>query len=124
MSEKLKAIWIEIPVTDLERALKFYQTVFDLPATDIIADEVRRISILPTADGAANVSLNQTANFTPSDQGTLAYFTVDGDLQRTLEKVETAGGVIIDEKTPRGNFGFFALILDSEGNLLTLHSPE
>ena len=124
MSEKLKAIWIEIPVTDLERAMKFYQTVFDLPATDIIADEVRRISIMPTADGAANVSLNQTANFTPSDQGTLAYFTVDGDLQRTLEKVETAGGVIIDEKTPRGNFGFFALILDSEGNLLTLHSPE
>ena len=124
MSEKLKAIWIEIPVTDLEHALKFYQTVFDLPATDIIADEVRRISILPTADGAANVSLNQTANFTPSDQGTLAYFTVAGDLQRTLEKVETAGGVIIDEKTPRGNFGFFALILDSEGNLLTLHSPE
>ena len=124
MSEKLKAIWIEIPVSELDRAMKFYQTVFDLEATEIIADEVRRISILPTADGAANVSLNQTANFTPSDQGTLAYFTVAGDLQRTLEKVETAGGTIVDGKTPRGNFGFFALILDSEGNLLTLHSPE
>ena len=102
MTATLKAIWIEIPVTDLERAMKFYQTAFDLAATDIIADEVRRITILPTADGAANVSLNQTANFAPSDQGTLAYFSVEGDLSETLEKIEAAGGKLDVKVQPKG----------------------
>ena len=120
----MRAIWIEIPVIKLERAMKFYQTVFDLTETEIIADEVRRITILPTPEGAANVSLNQTANFEPSDKGTLAYFSVDGDLNRTLEKINVAGGKIVDGKTPRGDFGFFALVSDSEGNLLTIHSTQ
>ncbi|MBC7798313.1 MAG: VOC family protein [Pyrinomonadaceae bacterium] len=118
----MRAIWIEIPVTNLERAMKFYQTVFNLSSTDIIADDVRRITILPTPEGAANVSLNQTVDFEPSAKGTLAYFNVDGDLSETLEKVESANGKIIDGKTQRGDNGFFALITDSEGNLLTIHS--
>lgn len=124
MSATLKAIWIEIPAKDLERAMKFYQTVFDLSATEIIADAVRRITILPTADGAANVSLNQTNGFEPSKQGSLPYFTVEGDLTETLKKVTNAGGKITEGKTPRGNVGYFALVLDTEGNALTLHSQQ
>lgn len=120
----MRAIWIEIPVINLERAMKFYQTVFNLASTEIIADDVRRITILPTPEGAANVSLNQTANFEPSAKGTLAYFNVNGDLSDTLQRVESASGKIIDGKTPRGNNGFFALISDSEGNLLTIHAAQ
>lgn len=124
MSNNLKAIWIEIPVINLERAMKFYQSVFDLPPTEIIADGVRRITILPTAEGAINVSLNETANFEPSKSGTLAYFSVEGDLNDTLRKTEAANGEIIDAKNPRGDAGYFALILDTEGNLLTVHSQQ
>ena len=124
MSANLKVVWIEIPATNLERAMRFYQTVFGLAETKIIADAVRRITILPTANGAAHVSLNQTADFEPSDKGTLAYFSVDGDLNETLEKVAAANGKIVDGKTPRGNAGYFALICDSEGNLLTIHSAQ
>lgn len=118
----MHATWIEIPVKDLTRALSFYQQVFQLPPTEIIKDEVRQISILanPTPEGRAGVSLNQTAHFEPSSHGTLAYFAVSGDLNDTLRVAEEAGGKIIDPKTARGNLGFFALVLDTEGNLLTL----
>lgn len=122
----MQASWVEIPVKDLNRALSFYQTVFKLPQTEIIKDEVRQISILanPTPEGKAGVSLNQTHNFEPSDKGTLAYFYVEEELNQTLKQVEAAGGKIIDPSTPRGNTGYFALVLDTEGNLLTVHSQK
>jgi uncharacterized protein len=122
----LVASWVEIPVKNLERAIGFYQTVFKLPEPQIIADEVRRISILatPTPEGKPGVSLNQTPNFEPSDKGTLAYFYIEDELSQTLQAAETAGGKIVEPGTPRGNNGYFALVLDTEGNLLTIHSAK
>ena len=121
----LKTSWVEIPVKNLERALAFYQAVFDLPQADILADDVRRISILalPSPEGQAGVSLNQTANFTPSDQGVLVYFYVEPDLGVQLSRVEAVGGAIVEPKNARPAGGFFATIKDSEGNLLILNSP-
>lgn len=120
------ASWIEIPVKNLERAISFYQTVFKLPQPEIIADGTRRITIIanPTPEGRAGVSLNQTANFEPSDRGTLAYFYVEEELNQVLKQIEKTGGKIIDPSTPRGNTGNFALVLDTEGNLLTVHSQK
>lgn len=122
----LRTSWVEIPVKDLERALTFYQTVFDLPPTDILADDVRRISILalPSPEGQAGVSLNQTSNFEPSDQGVLVYFFVEPDLSLQLSRIEAAGGAIIEPKNVRPAGGFFATIKDTEGNLLILNSPS
>jgi uncharacterized protein len=114
--------WVEIPVTNLERAMAFYQAVFALPATDILADEVRRITVLagPTPEGWAGVSLNQTAHFLPSDQGVLVYIAVEGDLSAYLGRAEAAGGAVVESLHTRPSGGRFATIKDSEGNLLTL----
>jgi predicted enzyme related to lactoylglutathione lyase len=122
----LRSSWVEIPAINLERALAFYQAVFELPPTDILADEVRRIAILngPSPNGPAGVSLNQTANFVPSDQGVLVYFFVEPNLSAYLERAVAAGGTIIEPKAARPAGGFFATIKDSEGNLLTLNSPS
>jgi uncharacterized protein len=115
--------WVEIPVVNLERAMTFYQTVFQLPATDILADEVRRITILAApAEGKAGVSLNQTANFEPSDKGVLVYFAVDSGLNAYLERAIAAGGSIAEPLHSRPAGGTFATIKDSEGNLVTLVS--
>jgi uncharacterized protein len=120
----MKASWIEIPVKDLERANKFYQTIFRHEAAQIIEQDVRRITILPSPEGQATASLNQTANFEPSDKGILVYFDVEESLDALLARVETAGGKVVDGKTQRGEYGYFAIILDSEGNALTLHSMK
>jgi uncharacterized protein len=121
----LRPSWIEIPVRNLERALAFYQATFALPPTEILADEVRRIAILngPTPNGPAGVSLNETANFHPSDQGVLVYFYVEPDLDAHLARAVAAGGAIVEPKAARPVGGFFATVKDSEGNLFTLNAP-
>jgi len=120
----MRAIWVEFPVNDLERAMKFYQVVFDLQPTEIMTDDVRRTTVLVsgTGEGAAGVSLNQTKNFAPGDKGVLVYLDAGEDLTHSLNRVEAAGGKIIEPKTSMGDAGNYATILDSEGNLLALYS--
>jgi hypothetical protein len=118
----LRTSWIEIPVHDLERAMVFYQRVLNLVPTPVIEGDGRRITVLPSVDGTAGVSLNQTANFVPSDQGVLVYFHLDTDLQQILDRVELAGGTIIDPKHLRSIGGYFAIVKDSEGNLFALNA--
>ncbi|MBC8161636.1 MAG: VOC family protein [Roseiflexaceae bacterium] len=122
----MQVFWVEIPAVDLERAMAFYQTVFKLQPTEIIADATRRITILisPTPEGRVAVALNQTQNFPPSASGPLVYLHVDEPLAQTLSRIEGAGGqvTLVEPEEVRGAFGKFATILDSEGNALVVHS--
>src|SRR5690606_14346767 len=121
----IQAVWFEIPVMDLERAMKFYQAVFDLPPTEISTDDIRRTTTLfpGNAEGAAGISLNQTQNFPPSDHGPLVYLDASPDLTPVLQRVEPAGGKVVEGKTSMGAAGCYATFLDTEGNLLALYSP-
>jgi predicted enzyme related to lactoylglutathione lyase len=103
----MQAFWVEIPVHDLERAATFYQTVFGLSAGEIDDDGVRRTLDLvnPTDSGGIGISLNQTANFEPSDKGIFIYFRSEGD---SLEKVIDAGPI-----SPRANLSKVAGISES-----------
>jgi uncharacterized protein len=119
-----QAVWIEIPVKDIERALKFYQTLFELEAIEITNDGVRRTATLfgdPTGQ-KAGISLNQTANFEPSDKGVFVYLDAGEDLTEHLNRVEPAGGKVVEGKTSMGEAGWFASFTDTEGNLLALYS--
>ena len=120
----MQAVWIEIPVKDLGRAMEFYQAVFQLQPTEIMTDAVRRTTTLvnTTEQGGAGISLNQTANFEPSDKGVLVYLDVGEDLTQHLQRVEAAGGRIVEGKTSMGEAGYYATVLDSEGNCLALYS--
>src|SRR5262245_18865790 len=121
----MQAVWIEIPVRDLERAMKFYQAVFGLAATEVGADEVRRTTTLHyTPDGGPGISLNQTRNFEPSDRGTLVYLDAGEDLTDHLKRVEAAGGAVVEPKTSMGEAGYYATFRDSEGNVLALYSAK
>jgi len=120
----MQAVWIEIPVKDIERALRFYQAVFQLEAIEISTDEVRRTAVLVdnTGAGGAGISLDQTSNFEPSDKGTLVYLDAGADLTDHLNRVEPAGGTIVERKTSMGAAGQYATVRDTEGNVLALYS--
>ena len=120
-----RAVWIEIPVNDLEWAMAFYQAVFDLPAAEIADDGERRTATLLNggAEGQTpGISLNQTANFTPSDKGVYVYFDCGSESTSYLPKVEAAGGKVIQPETSMGGAGYFASVLDTEGNMIGLYS--
>ncbi|HLG25352.1 MAG TPA: VOC family protein [Candidatus Gracilibacteria bacterium] len=120
--------WFEVPVTDMERAMKFYETVLDLKL------ERHRMGPLdmawfPTLDGKMGTpgSLVMHKEFyKPSADGVLVYFTAQsGDLSNELGRIEGADGKIISpKKMVSEEYGFMALVLDTEGNRIALHSRK
>lgn len=115
--------WIEIPVTDLDRAKKFYG--------EILGQEIEempfpggRYGVLPFDPEAPGVGggLVQMEGMTPSMEGPTVYLNGGDDLSGPLAKVEAAGGKIIMPKTDIGDNGFMAQLIDTEGNRVALHS--
>lgn len=117
----IQPIWIEVPVKNIERAAQFYAALFKL-SYQITDDGTRRTTTL-NGDGVG-FSLNQTHNFEPSDKGPLVYLDAGDDLNDLLPHVQPAGGKIITPKTSMGAIGNYALIQDTEGNILALYSPN
>ena len=121
--------WFEVPVTDMDRAKKFYETVFNVeisiqefggvlmgwfpPAEDI------------TAPGISGSLVKSEGNYIPSaTHGTVVYFnSQSGDISDELSRVEAAGGKILQDKTLISNeIGYMAQIIDSEGNRIALYN--
>ncbi|MEK6155647.1 VOC family protein [Flavobacteriaceae bacterium 3-367] len=116
--------WFEIPVTDMDRAKTFYESVFELSISvhdlgGLIMGWFPHAEDKPGASG----SLVQHEMYTPSvTDGPLIYFS-SVDVNVELGRVAGAGGEILKPKTEIGDgHGFMALFKDSEGNRIALHS--
>ncbi|HLF33701.1 MAG TPA: hypothetical protein VI583_05670 [Cyclobacteriaceae bacterium] len=120
------ASWFEIPTTVFDRAVKFYETVFavKLEILDLGDLKMARFPSVGEAPGSQGSLVNHNKFYHPSENGVLIYLTSpSGDLNSDLKKVEEAGGkVIMPRRQISEAFGFMALILDSEGNRIALHS--
>ena len=116
--------WFEIPVNDLSRATKFYETIFD---TELSLNEMgpSKMAWFPMEreGSGSGGSLHKTEGYTPSAQGTLVYFSVD-DIEGVLSKVEKNGGKKLEEKSSIGEHGFIAIFQDTEGNRIGIHSMK
>lgn len=115
----VQATWIEVPAKDIERATRFYSSVFDVSAR-AMNDEVRQTRTLTDEDAGVGFSLNQTANFSPSDQGVLVYLNAGDQLDALLQRIPAAGGVITLPKTEMFEGWYYAIFRDTEGNQLAL----
>lgn len=121
--------WFEIPVLDMDRAKKFYETVFDV---EISINEFGNVLMgwFPpaediTAPGISGSLVKSEGNYIPSaTHGSVVYFnSQSGDLSIELDRVELAGGKILQPKTLISNeIGYMALVLDSEGNRIALYN--
>jgi uncharacterized protein len=118
--------WFEIPVADMGRAVRFYEKVFDL-SLDRHTMGPLDMAWFPSVvegTGAPGTLVYSPEHYTPSDKGTLIYFTASsGDLSMELSRVGTAGGKVLQEKTLiTEEIGYMGLFLDSEGNRIAIHS--
>lgn len=118
--------WLEIPVTDMERAIKFYEKVFDfkLDRHKMGPLDMAWFPWITDGLGSGGSLVHYPAAYKPSTDGVLVYFTAhSGDLANELSRVEEAGGQVLQKKTQISEeHGFMALIIDSEGNRVALHS--
>ena len=119
--------WFEIPVTDMDRAKKFYEAVFDVSISvhDLGGFIMGWFPPATEPKNEAMGSLVQHETYQPSEtHGTLVYFASE-NVEIELGRVEEAGGVILRPKTSiGGEHGFMALFKDSEGNRIALHSQQ
>ena len=110
----------EIPVTDMDRAIAFYRTVFDLELRRDNVDGYEmaffpRDDINPGTSGA----LAKGDVYKPSHDGTIIYFDV-ADIDIVFERTVAAGSRVLYKKTDIGTAGFVGEIEDSEGNRIAL----
>jgi uncharacterized protein len=80
------------------------------------------VGVSPHGDGEAGGCLLNSPDEKPSAQGVMIYLNVNGRLDDAIVAVSTHGGKVISPKHEIGPFGFRAIVLDSEGNRIALHS--
>jgi predicted enzyme related to lactoylglutathione lyase len=80
------------------------------------------VGILPHNDGEVGGCLFVSDNEKPSDRGAMIYLNCNGRLDDAIAAVGSNGGKVLQPKHPIGPFGFRAIVLDSEGNRVALHS--
>lgn len=126
MALKNAISWFEIPATDLDRATKFYETIFGVSLFPMDMENIR-MRMFPLEDNMTQVggAVVDSGGFhkPSSTDGVLIYLNGNPDVQKVLDKVEAAGGSIMVPKTEISpEYGFMAVIIDTEGNRIGLHS--
>ena len=118
-------VWSDIPVKDLDRAIRFYSAVLGGQIKKE-QHEGMTFAMLPHAEehgvsGCLSTGCEGNKN-EPSRNGPLLYFNCQGRLDQAVAAVERTGGKVLQPKQPIGPYGFCAIVLDSEGNRIALHS--
>jgi uncharacterized protein len=118
--------WFEIPVNDFDRARKFYSQIFDY---DMPEEQhgYKKMGFFrhDTQQGGIGGAIVHAADYLPSQRGALIYLYAGEDLTDVLDRVEAAGGKIELYKRPVSDvaeLGYFAIIFDTDGNRVALHS--
>ncbi len=113
-------VWFEIPVVDMARATRFYETIF---ATSLLSDQRFPTMTIFPADKPGVTGCLMTNDLKPSCDGTVVYVNADGQLDAIIKRTVAAGGKLLEEVAQLpGNMGWTAQIRDSEGNRIGLHA--
>lgn len=120
--------WFEIPVSNMERAISFYEKIFDFK---LVRQKIGNLDMawFPWVDDAIGASGSLVLNkelYKPSKDGVLIYFTAQsGDVSIELSRVKDAGGKVYIPKTLiTDDIGYMAVIEDTEGNRVALHARK
>jgi len=114
--------WIEIPVTDMKRAIGFYSEILGVTLNEMEIGPVK-YAIFPTDDRFNCGALAQGEYYKPSTDGITIYLDGGNDLDAILSKVATAGGIVVMEKTFLSDeAGYIGLFIDSEDNRIGLQN--
>ena len=119
--------WFEIPVSNYERAKKFYSEVLGTEIIDHeMGDKNMKYGIFPYDMESNKVggAIMQMEGMNPSTDGSTVYLNGGDDLNVPLSRVEAAGGKVIMPKMDIKENGFIAQFTDTEGNRVALHSMQ
>jgi predicted enzyme related to lactoylglutathione lyase len=120
--------WFEIPVKNMDRAMKFYGAVFGfkLSRNKLGPLDMAWFPYVEGSIGSTGSLVYLPESYKPSPDGVLIYFTAfSGDVAVELSRVEAAGGkVVMPKKLISDEIGYMGLFLDTEGNRIAVHSRK
>jgi len=116
-------VYFEIPVNDIDRAIKFYTTVFNFDFDKEIIDK-NEMALFPFVDENSGISgaLAKGEIYKPTKDGVVIYFKTE-NIEQTLQLATSNGGQILYPKTDNG-IGLVAEFEDTEGNRIALYQSK
>jgi predicted enzyme related to lactoylglutathione lyase len=116
-----QVVWFDIPCVDLDRAIRFYSAVLGAQVARHESPGFA-LGVLPHEGSSVGGCLVVHSDSPPSDRGVLIYLNCSGRLDEAIAAAANHGGKIIQPKASIAPHGFRAIVLDSEGNRVALHS--
>lgn len=117
-------IWFEIYVQDMARAKAFYESVFEVTLQELNSPGIDLWAFPMAMDRTgAGGALAKMEGVSSGDNSVIIYFSCS-DCAVEAERAAKHGGRVHREKMSIGEYGFIALILDTEGNMIGLHSLQ
>jgi predicted enzyme related to lactoylglutathione lyase len=116
-------VYFEIPVDNIDRAVKFYKSVFDVNFDKDKIDN-NEMALFPFDDKNAGISgaLVKGEIYKPTKDGVLIYFKTE-NIDKTLKLATSFGGKMLYPKTDTG-IGLVAEFEDTEGNRIALYQSK
>jgi hypothetical protein len=118
-SQNNRAVWFDIPVADLDRAATFYSAILGVGVSKETYGDFSFCVIDHEEGNGGCLVLNKQEI---AAGGVLLYLNANGRIRDAVSKVVPNGGSVIQDTHPIGPHGFRAVVLDSEGNRIALHS--
>jgi predicted enzyme related to lactoylglutathione lyase len=116
--------WFEIYVQDIDRAKKFYETVFQTTLQRLPGTELEMLSFpMEMEQMGAPGALVKMEGIASGCNSVLVYFSC-ADCGEEESRVAAAGGRVERPRFSIGEYGFISLVTDTEGNKIGLHSRE
>ena len=113
-------VWFEIPAEAFPRAIRFYEAVL---GTSLIHEAAwPNLAIFPYQKPGVSGAIAYGDTFKPAADGVIIYLNCDGKFDAVLNRVDAAGGAIVEPKNHLPGVGWVAQIRDSEGNRIGLHA--
>lgn len=123
MKKSNPVVYFEIPVNDIDRAVKFYTAVFNFDFYKETIDN-NEMALFPFADENSGISgaLAKGEIYKPTKDGVIIYFKTE-NIEEALQLVTSNRGQILYPKTDNG-IGLVAEFEDTEGNRIALYQPK
>jgi predicted enzyme related to lactoylglutathione lyase len=118
-------VWFDIPVTDLDRAIRFYEAVTQSKMQRHTLANGDETALFASQDGGVTGSLYRSPQDKPSEFGSRVYLNAEPSIDEWIERVKSAGGrIAVDKAEVPGVGGYYAYFIDSEGNRVGLYAKQ
>ena len=114
--------WFEIPATDFDRAVTFYETVLAKALRREIFAGMQNAVLPYDGENGVGGAIVHGEHYLPAPHGPVVYLHV-ADLEEAVSRIPSAGGQVIMPPMSIGPNGTIAHIRDTEGNRVGLHQP-